>query len=139
VVRDPNVEPERRDRMAVAATPYIHARLSAVEAKVDTIGQVEVKMTQAELAEQARSEIDEAFREYRLPGHEDERPNGPAIEHRSTPVHDGDRSEPVVEADHPALPVPRDYARPSSCEAVPGAARRSTPRRPRPVGSDWAG
>jgi hypothetical protein len=33
VVRDPTVEPERRDWMAVAAAPFIHARLSAVEAK----------------------------------------------------------------------------------------------------------
>ena len=137
VVRDPTVEPERRDWMAVAAAPFIHARLSAVEAKVGN--QVEVKVTRAEIAERARRQIDEAFREYRRPGHEEERPNGPVIEHRSNPVQDGDRSGPVAEADHPALPVPRDYARPSSFEAVPGVARRSIPRRPRPMGSGWAG
>ena len=36
-------------------------------------------MTQAELAEQARREIDEAFREYQPRGHEEERANGPLI------------------------------------------------------------
>jgi hypothetical protein len=39
VVRDPSVEPERRDRMAIAAAPCIHPRLAAIEAKVDTTGQ----------------------------------------------------------------------------------------------------
>ena len=117
--------------------PTFHAKLSAVEAKVDS--QVEVKMTQAELAEDSRRLIAEAFREYQPPGHEEERPNGPVIEHRSSPVQDGDRSGTMAEADHPALPVPRDYARPSSFEAVPGVARRSIPRRPRPMGSGWAG
>jgi hypothetical protein len=61
------------------------------------------------------------------------------IEHRSSPAQDGDRSGLVAEAGHPALPVPRDFARPSSSfEAVPGVARRSIPRRPRPVRSSWA-
>src|SRR5215469_1766003 len=55
VMRDPNVEPERRDRMAVAAAPYIHPRLAVVAAKVDT--QVDVRISRAELAEQARREI----------------------------------------------------------------------------------
>ena len=101
---------------------------------------VEIRMTRAELAEQARRRIDEAFREYRAPGYEEERPNGPVIERRSSPAPDGDRSEPVAEADRPALPVPRDFARPRSLEAVPGAARRSIPRRHRrPLGSGWAG
>jgi hypothetical protein len=58
------------------------------------------------------------------------------IEHRSSPAEDGDRSEPVAEAD--GLPVPRDFARPISFEAVPGGSRRSIPRRPRPVRSGWA-
>jgi hypothetical protein len=34
VMRDPNVDPDRRDRMATAAAPYIHPRLAAVEADV---------------------------------------------------------------------------------------------------------
>ena len=135
VVRDPNVEPERRDRMAVAAAPYIHPRLAVVEAKVDS--QVDVRISRAELAEQARREIAESFREWkpRVIEHE-EGANGP---HQNSPAQDGDRNEPVAEADRPALPVPRDFARPSSFEAVPGVARRSMPRRPRPVRSSWAG
>jgi hypothetical protein len=113
-----------------------------------------VKLTRAELAEQTRRELAEAFREWRPPGHEEqrshgttdartldelERANGPVIEHRSSSAPDSDRREPVAEADHPALPVPRDFARPRSLEAVPGVARRSIPRHPRPVGSGWAG
>jgi hypothetical protein len=35
VLRDPTVDAERRDRMAAAAAPYIHPRLSNVEAKID--------------------------------------------------------------------------------------------------------
>ena len=35
VLRDKTVDPERRDRMAAAAAPYIHPRLSNVEAKID--------------------------------------------------------------------------------------------------------
>jgi len=100
---------------------------------------LEVKLSRAELAEQSRREIREAFREYRPPEHEEELTDGPVIEHRSSPVQDGDRSGPVAEADHPALPVPRDFARPSSFEAVPVVARRSISRCPRPVGSGRAG
>ena len=36
VLRDRTVDPERRDRMAAA--PYIHPRLSNVEAKIDISG-----------------------------------------------------------------------------------------------------
>jgi len=38
VLRDRTVDPERRDRMAAAAAPYIHPRLSNVEAKIDVTG-----------------------------------------------------------------------------------------------------
>jgi hypothetical protein len=38
VLRDENVDPERRDEMAKAAAPYIHPRLSNVEAKIDLTG-----------------------------------------------------------------------------------------------------
>ena len=81
VLSDPTVEPERRDRMAVAAAPFVHPRLASVEAKVDTFGQVEVKMTREQLVEQTPRELDEAFREYepdvKLPLEK------PVIEHRS--------------------------------------------------------
>jgi hypothetical protein len=33
VMRDPNADPRRRDAMAIAAAPYLHSKLSAVEAK----------------------------------------------------------------------------------------------------------
>ena len=100
---------------------------------------VEIRMTRAELAEQAKQRIEEAFREWWPPGHEEERANRPVIDHRSSPAQDNDRSEPVAEAERPALPVPRDFARPSSFEAVPSVARRSMRRRPRSAGSGWAG
>lgn len=35
VMRDPTVDHDRRDKMAAAAAPYVHARLSSVEAKHD--------------------------------------------------------------------------------------------------------
>jgi hypothetical protein len=38
VLRDPNAATERRDEMAKAAAPYIHPRLSNVEAKIDLTG-----------------------------------------------------------------------------------------------------
>jgi hypothetical protein len=38
VLRDRTVDPERRDRMAAAAAPYIHPCLSNVEAKIDITG-----------------------------------------------------------------------------------------------------
>ena len=37
---------------------------------------LEVKLSRAELAERAHKEIDEAFREWQPPGHEEERPLG---------------------------------------------------------------
>jgi hypothetical protein len=98
-----------------------------------------VRMSCAELAEQAAREIDEAFREWQPPGHEEAQANGPVIEHRNSPAQDGDRSEPAAEADRPALPVPRDFARPSSFEAVPGVARVPVRRRPPLSRSGWAG
>jgi hypothetical protein len=72
--------------IAAQAAPFCHPRLAAIEAKVGTFGQVEVKMTRAELAEDSRRLIAEAFREYQPPGHEEARTNGPVIEHRNSPV-----------------------------------------------------
>jgi hypothetical protein len=37
VMRDPAVEPDRRDRMAAAAAPFLHARLASIEARVETV------------------------------------------------------------------------------------------------------
>jgi hypothetical protein len=38
VLRDPTVEPARRDEMAKAAAPYIHPRLASVEARGELTG-----------------------------------------------------------------------------------------------------
>jgi hypothetical protein len=38
VLRDETVEPQRRDEMAKAAAPYIHPRLSSVEAQIAITG-----------------------------------------------------------------------------------------------------
>jgi hypothetical protein len=35
VMRDPTVDHDRRDKMAVAAAPYVHAKLASVEHKGD--------------------------------------------------------------------------------------------------------
>ena len=34
VMRDPNADPDRRDRMAAAVAPFVHPRLNAVDARV---------------------------------------------------------------------------------------------------------
>jgi hypothetical protein len=145
VLRDSSVEPERRDRMAVAAAPYIHARLAAVEAKVATIGQVEVTMTQQQLAERARREIDEAFREWpREPEVEVAAEKAREIARRNTAAQDGDRGDPLVKPAEEAEegrpgPVSREFAREGSLESAPEVSRLPVRyRSPRPVGN-WSG
>ena len=36
VMRDPNADHKRRDAMAMAAAPYLHSRLTAVDAKLSS-------------------------------------------------------------------------------------------------------
>lgn len=38
VMRDPNADEERRDKMAAAAAPYVHPKLTTVEANVNITG-----------------------------------------------------------------------------------------------------
>ena len=90
-----------------------HARIAAANALLDRgwgrptqplAGDAEeppigIAMSQEQLAEQARREIDEAFREWRPPGHEEGRANAPVIEARSSSAHNGDRSGPVAKVD----------------------------------------
>jgi hypothetical protein len=45
VMRDTTVDPKRRDAMAMAAAPYLHPKLSAVEAKLSTPETSEVPLT----------------------------------------------------------------------------------------------
>jgi hypothetical protein len=42
VMRDANAEPERRDAMAMAAAPYLHPKLSAIEVKPNELSGAEV-------------------------------------------------------------------------------------------------
>jgi hypothetical protein len=42
VMRDPNADAKRRDAMAMAAAPYLHPKLSAVEAKPNEPAAAEV-------------------------------------------------------------------------------------------------
>src|SRR5499427_6549415 len=65
VLRDDTADPDRRDRMAVAAAPYIHARLAAIETKVETVGQIEAKITFEERRRQAVEAVRAAFAERR--------------------------------------------------------------------------
>jgi hypothetical protein len=37
VMRDPEADPKRRDAMAMAAAPYLHARLSTIDAKLSPV------------------------------------------------------------------------------------------------------
>ena len=67
VLRDPRASIERRDWAAATLAPYVHPRLAAIEARVDQYNQVEMRVTRAELAAEAKKRIDEAFREYSPP------------------------------------------------------------------------
>lgn len=44
VMRDPAVEEKRRDDMAKAAAPYLHAKISTVEAKVEVDAAAQVSV-----------------------------------------------------------------------------------------------
>ena len=62
VLHDPKADPDRRDRMAVAAAPFVHPRLAVVDSTV----RAEVNVTALsadELRARARALIAEAFRE----------------------------------------------------------------------------
>jgi hypothetical protein len=106
---------------------------------------LEVKMTREERAEQTRQEIRESFREWKPSGDKESSTwpwlDKPVIEQRSSLAQDGDRSEPVAEADRPALPIPREFAAPGSLEIVRTVAGLPASRyRPtRPARSGWAG
>jgi hypothetical protein len=67
VLHDPAADPDRRDRMAIAAAPFIHPRLSAVDANVRTQVEEASTLTEAERRERARQAIAEAFAERRDP------------------------------------------------------------------------
>jgi hypothetical protein len=72
VLRDLNETPDRRAWAATTAAPYIHPRLHAIEAKVET---AVVLVTDEQRRERARQAILEAFAERPL------LTNGVVIEH----------------------------------------------------------
>jgi hypothetical protein len=132
VLRDPQASIERRDWAAATLAPYVHPRLAAIEAKVDAYNTVEMRVTRAELAAQAKRRIDEAFREYSPPQTIDHVP--PSVDTPATlPEPPPQEPEPKRE------PVVREYAGPGPLAAAPGVTRLPMRYRPpRPVG-DWSG
>jgi hypothetical protein len=127
-MRDPKTTQERRDWAASQAAPYVHPRLQAVESKVEQYS-LEMKVTRAELAAEAKRRIDEAFKEYSPPK---------TIDHVPPPI---DTPAPLPEppAEQPKEPVIREYARPGPLAAAPGVTRLPARYRPpRPVG-EWSG
>jgi hypothetical protein len=128
VLRDPRASVERRDWAAATLAPYVHPRLAAIEARVDQYNQVEMRVTRAELAAQAKRRIDEAFREYSPPQTID---MPPSVDTPAT------LPEPPPQEPEPRRP-PREYARPGPLAAAPGVTRLPMRYRPpRPVG-DWS-
>jgi hypothetical protein len=61
VLRDKTTPPARRDDMAKAAAPYIHARLASIDAKVDVAATVAVGITQEARRAIAQEMLDRAF------------------------------------------------------------------------------
>ena len=63
VLRDETADPDRRDRMAAAAAPYIHPRLSNVAAKIGGDPDYPIGLSIKAKVELARAAIAEAFAE----------------------------------------------------------------------------
>ena len=132
VLRDETATTERRDWAAATLAPYVMPKLAAIETKatVDQYNTVEMKVTRAELAAEAKRRIDEAFKEYSPPQTIDMVP--PSIDTPAT------LPEPPAQQAEPQRP-PREYAAPSPLAAAPGVSRLPMRYRPpRPVG-DWSG
>ena len=131
VLRDPQASVERRDWAAATVAPYVHPRLAAVESKVDQHNTVEMRVTRAELAAEAKRRIDEAFKEYSPPKTIDMVPpsaDAPAV-----------LPEPPKLPEESKEPVIREYAAPGPLAAAPGVSRLPARYRPpRPTGN-WSG
>jgi hypothetical protein len=61
VLHDPKADADRRDRMAIAAAPFIHPRLAVIDSTVRA--EVAVTLSDEERREQARALIRAAFAE----------------------------------------------------------------------------
>lgn len=137
VLRDDTADPDRRDRMAVAAAPYIHARLAAIETKVETVGQIEAKITFEEQRRQAVEAIRAAFAE-RPREIEHVAEKAQEIEQRSNEPDAKTAAEPRTA--EPERPKVREFAREGSLGSAPEISRLPARYRPpRLLGSGWAG
>ena len=84
--------------MAVAAAPYIHARLAAIQTKVETVGQIEAKITFEERRRQAVEAVRAAFAE---------RPR--EIEHVAEKAQEIEQRSNVPDAETAAEPMPSPF------------------------------
>jgi hypothetical protein len=103
VFRDPTVDERRRDEMAKAAAPYVHAKLAvtAVKAEVHNAPAAEGRLPPEEYRTWARQQIREAFGMPPLTIEHSAEPTGKAEE--ADAVVDVD---PAVEGDIEAAPAP---------------------------------
>jgi hypothetical protein len=62
VLRNPRTAPERRDRVAGMAAPYLHPKLQVVDSTVRAVVDV-TELTEEQRRQRARALILEAFRE----------------------------------------------------------------------------
>ena len=63
VMDDPKASQDRRDRMAIAAAPYLHPRLASIDATVKARTEITVTLTDEQRRQRARAAILEAFAE----------------------------------------------------------------------------
>jgi hypothetical protein len=63
VLHDPKADADRRDRMAVAAAPFVHPRLAVVDSTVRAKVEVSGTLSADELRQRAREAIRAAFAE----------------------------------------------------------------------------
>src|SRR5215471_1997002 len=121
----------------VAAAPYIHARLAASETKVETVGQLETKITFEEQRRQAVEAVRAAFAE-RPREVEHVAENAREIEQRSNVPDAETAAEPTTA--EPERPKVREFARKGSLGSAPEISRLPARYRPpRLLGSGWAG
>jgi hypothetical protein len=123
-------------QIAKDCAPYIHPRLGAIEAKVDTFAQVEVKLTDEERVRQARAAIAAAFAEVAVETTRDERESDQTGKHRHTASEHDERN---ARPDRDAVPIPREFAREGELEAAPGVARLPTRYHVTRVLGNWSG
>jgi hypothetical protein len=61
IVHDETADADRRDRMAIAAAPYLHPKLQVVDSTIRATVEVNGKLSADELRARARAAIAEAF------------------------------------------------------------------------------